>query len=288
MFRNFFWFLRDPADEREQALYNRAYRRALLVLWCGIAVVLFVGGVTVEPATSTVIVTGTEILLLVSYLAGWSALRSEPLEYKTVKIQRRPPFWLLLVVQAVAMLALWLILIAQPGLYIVIAFLHVISSQFIFMVWSWEWTKPFPVHTRILGTIIFAMEIVGLLLAYPGKMWKRVALAVIVPLGFIVLSTLYVIFFLRSVVMPIYVATNAFEPELRENSTVLVDSTDVDLSVGDYVVIEAIDGSLVIGRVTEIEGGTVLLQFASSTESVPRDRVVGTVIPDFPWSAILQ
>lgn len=183
MFKNFLWFAREPADEREALILSVAYRRAMTVLWAGLVGGLFF--TTVVPAFETIsyaaLGQAIELLVAFSVIAGQKTLANEDLVFKAVRVDRRPvmsvPVITTFALLAAAMLAVWL----SPGLLFVAVSLAFLGSYVAFAATAWAWTKPYTTHGRVLGVVLTPISVLAWLRYDTLATWKRLAVAVIVP-----------------------------------------------------------------------------------------------------------
>lgn len=183
MFKNFLWFAREPADEREALILAGAYRRAMTVLWVGLVATLFYSTV-VHPfgaISYAAIGQAVELLVAVSIIAGQKTLAGEDLEFKPVRVEKRPamfvPVLATFALLASAMLAVWI----SPNLLFVAMAIVVLGSYSAFAVTAWVWTKPYTMHGRVLGIVLTPISVLAWLRYDKIATWKRLMVAVIIP-----------------------------------------------------------------------------------------------------------
>ncbi len=183
MFKNLLWFAREPADEREALILSAAYRRAMTVLWIGLVATLFYATVAHPFGTVSFATLGlaVELLVALSIIAGQKMLAGEDLEFKPVRVEKRPamsvPVIATFALLAAAMLATWI----SPKLLFVAMAAVVLGSYSAFAATAWVWTKPYTMHGRVLGVVLTPISVLAWLRYDKIATWKRVMLAVIIP-----------------------------------------------------------------------------------------------------------
>ncbi len=186
MLKHFLWFSRKPADEREAAILSVAYQRSLAATWAGLVLFFFVvspySGVLRSISLGHAVVL-LEVVLCASIVAGWTAVRREHLEFKSVLHAHRLAFWKLVVFWLVVTFVGMLPILVQPRLFYVSIFSVCIACVASGMIWTANWTKPYTVHSRLLATFLLPFQTIGFLLDPTASLMRRTLFAVVVTIG---------------------------------------------------------------------------------------------------------
>lgn len=186
MLKHLLWFSRHPADEREAAILSVAYQRALTATWAGLVAFLFLVSPFSVGFRSVILahaVLFLELVLVASILAGWTAVRSESLEFKPVVHEGRLAFRKLVIIWVAAtfagMVPVWL----SPGLEYGAIFAVFVAFVVAAMAWSWNWTRSYTFHGRMLATVLLPFQTIGFLLEPKASMARRLFLSTILTIG---------------------------------------------------------------------------------------------------------
>jgi hypothetical protein len=280
--KNFFWFMHKPVDEREEALYGKAYRRALSVLWTGLAIILIVGGTYVTNRDKDIYIFNTNtakiILLVLSYLSGWLLLRKEELSYSQTsdplapRFSKRFWFWL-----AVINAAVLLVMFINPKTYIVDIFVLVFGYFILLINWSWRTTRKFSAHVRILLTVFVPFIAIPLGLSQGKSLGRKVASVISFALGLVALPLIVIALVRLFIVFPVIINTTAFQPDLKQGTYMLVDKTARKYSQNDYAVVKDKNELLVV-QVVAVNPDNLTVKTSSDQRTIPKNGVEGKII----------
>lgn len=283
MFKNFFWFARQPADEREAGLLNHAYQRAMLVLWAAIVLALFVaktpGGVIFMADNVGGLLS---LALFMSMLAGWATVKNEELEYQSVTI-RRPPS-----VFAVTMLVIAFFVIAVGIVYVEarllwVAMIGFLAAEFLLLGYtSWKWTESYTKQARLLASLILPYQTIGYLAAHKASVPTRIFHALVASFCFMLAPFFASILLLAT---PTFVGAGMWDgylvPGLVDSKidngqspvshSFILDYRDKEVAIGDILQFFSETG-VTFGRVIAIEEDGYVLDI-SRGESMKTDAL---------------
>lgn len=291
MFKHLLWFTREPADEREAALFSKAYQRALVSLWFGL-ILLWILGAWVPISTeqwSGTLVDAVQLLLVVSILSGWSVMRKEELEYKVVTIKKNPPFWQVFLGLFLSLVLAWGLVRLHPTWFVAVVFAVLVGHYAWMATAAWQWLRPYALHARLLGALFFPLEALGFLAFHPASLGKRI-FTMVLTLGAYVGSLLVAVFFtVGPLIVPVFVDTYVFEPMLKEGEYLLIDQTIRTYEEGDFVAIDReTEIGFRIGNVLRVDGANVFVRTAVGDETWLSDRIVGRVEITYPMKNVMN
>ena len=318
MFKHFFWFARQPADERESLLLSIAYQHALAATWAGLVFFLFAASpysgflrsISIEHA-----ITILEIIIFAGMIAGWTSVRHEHLEFKPISHAHRLPFSKLVLIWIAITLAGMLPVVVQPRLFYVSIFCVFIVFVISTMIWTANWTKSYTLHSRLLAVFLVPFQTIGFLLSPIKPIKTRLFQTVVLGFGVILVPLALWIPFMNSVASasgfsgPVavgYEHTEGFIP-------VVVDYRMVGgLQKDDLVQFHSMysgsnnkkqwNNDFLYGRITSIESDVISVEVLDAvgqssnsaepdiirlindhhTETVPRSSILAKVITDAP------
>ncbi len=179
---NALWFLRSPQDERENALYQKAYHNAFFTLGA-IASAAIVGISLFGTDTRVDLVHVRAIILLafaIAYLVGWLALKNEELiEIQSNQSKRSvSPIWIIAImltifIAGVALLAKIFLSAALP--FAIIAGVSTISYVYLT---AKDLTAGVPLFIRIPICLLFPIQTIGFFLEPTAPVGKRIINAI--------------------------------------------------------------------------------------------------------------
>jgi len=204
MLKNLLWFSRHPADEREAAILSVAYQRALAVLWGGVILAwLYVSLASTSDSWETPAVLNVLVsLFVVSVLAGWIVVRREELSFKKPYAGKRLAFSWLPAVAVAALVAAMTVTWFTPRLEYVAIVGFITIEQIVFAIWTWNWTRGFTWHGRMVGALLFPMSVVGYQLDRKSSNGSRLLMAFVMHLAFTLVPAALACPFLSTVAMP--------------------------------------------------------------------------------------
>ncbi len=318
MFKHFFWFARHPADERESLLLSLAYQRALAATWTGLVLFLFAASPFSGFLQSISIdhtITVLEAIILVGMVAGWTVVRHEHMEFKSVSHAHRLPFSKLVLIWITATFVGMLPIVLQPRLFYVSIFsvfmVFIIST----MIWTANWMKSYTIHSRLLGIFLVPFQTIGFLLCPTMSLKNRIIQTVVLSFGAILVPIALWIPFTEKVATasgfsgPIvigYEHTEGFIPVivdyrivggLQEGDLVEFRSTYSGSNIKKqwnhdflYGRVNSVDGDIISVEVLDAVGESsnsaepdiIRLINDHHTEIVPRASILAKVITDAP------
>ncbi len=285
---NLFWFLHKPVDERERLLYLRAYQRVLgfwsLLLLVGFvlfSVPVFGKELTLRPK---MIALGIELLLYISVIVGWTALRKDELEIQTApekevrpKISTLVATYLLILVNTVLVLRLF------PQYYLFILFIAVFGGWAIYILYAWRASRHMLLPIRIL--LCCTVPIIVLVYVH---MSHRTSVVVRVIKSLLVSWVLLFVIAISSAVgitlggtSSYYIQTDHFAPDVPKQSRVFATRSFQELVPGDYVIYlhyQDESGRPTLGKVLSQEGEEITIEHSTGEETVSVERIIAKVI----------
>lgn len=276
--KNFLWFIHKPADEREETLFNTAYRNSLAALWIGISF-LFITSYYLAEATfqASFLCIASLLLLFTSYLSGWISLRNEDLTYKKEGIKKLPQAWLFLLffvmIQALAFTMVYFF----PEKYFSIFIVSIVAIEILLMTWAFESTKYLSTHIRLIVSLIIPTIATPFAYFRQKSLLKRVLIA----LGFnvlIAISILGGISMVRALIVePIMIGTTIFEPELKNGQSVLIDKRAHQYNQNDYIILKDEQG-LMVAKIVAIKNEEVLITTSTGEKNISLEKISGKIL----------
>ncbi len=287
-----FWSDFEPADEREAHLYANAYRRSLFFLWQAFPIIfmlLLVLPGDIQISHTTVLIVSV-VLVLGSFLAGWTVLRGQGVAMKKRVIKKHE--WTLTFYLHLVSILFFMSLIAVstgPALYFIAGLGLLVGISVANILWLWQWTKGRPLHIRLLIIVFLREFALGYMAGGTTKKWMRVLQAIGFAIG---IGALLMTFFVLSrtyFVEPFVITTDAFAPEVQNGDYVLVDKQLMSVEVGELVIFRTSDDDkAVVGRVESREGEIWSIKTEQAVGMVDQAALVGEIFPVYPGSELLQ
>ncbi len=317
MFKNFLWFSKNPADEREAAILSAAYQRALAVLWVGnILAWLYVSLISQNSSFETPVILNAIVgLFVVSVLAGWVVVRREEMTFAKPKTGKRLAFLWVPTIAAVSFVGALALTWYSPRLEYVGIVGFIAIEQVAFAIWAWNWTRGFTWHGRMVGALLFPMSVVGYQLDRKASNGSRLLMAFVMHLAFTLVPAAIAFPFFETVAMPAGFfgpVAPGYEYNATFTHTVLDKRMVGGLHAGDLVMLpDAIilpsGARPTYGVVQSVSGNDALLEVlddvtTSSTSEAPDrsvteahkesfsiniDGLVAKVIVDPPFASVL-
>lgn len=266
-----------PADEREQVLYQKAYRQSLNWLWISLAIlaVLFYYTAAKTVNAGDIFLLALAVLII-SYFGGWYVLRREELVYQDDELNRNfssKKFWgALLVLYLYVVIAM----AVSPQAYLIHVLILIFGLYLLMLIWAWALTKNLDTHIRIILSLIFPYITIPLFTSKNRHILYRLAKIVGFNFAIPISAMIFVGIVRLFLVSPIIIGTNAFEPELHEGAWMLVSKTDKTFDVNDYIVVN--DNGPRVGRIIRQQNDKLLVKFASEEKSVNKHEIEGTLL----------
>ncbi len=277
--KNVFWFLHKPANERESAVFDKAYRNSLHLLWLSLAFLTIAFATLGNLKISSNWLAGILFLLLVtSYSAGWVTLKDEDLTYAsatTIPLPR-PANYLskILVILALGFIMSY----AAPAMYFSILIIVTVFIAAVLSVWSWRVTTSLPTYIRV--PISLFLPAFGIAFAYHRNRQTsmRVFLGLVYMMTHLIAIMALIVSIRIFVVEPLVIATNTFEPELVSGQRVLINKVEQHFQPGDFVLIKGTNGRKLVAKVIDVQATEARVQTSVGEMTVMPDQIIGIVI----------
>jgi hypothetical protein len=319
MSSHFFWFARRGADEREVSLLQRAYGRSLVSLWLGIIILWLIAKTTIGEniLNGYGFATVLGLLILLSILAGASALQGEELEYEKVALGKKPSFILVLLsVLLCALVGGGLIYLNASYLWIALlgfAFIEYVIGAFA----AWKWTEGYTLHARLLGSLIFPYQVIGYFLEPKASKKLRALYVALTSFWFMVVPLICLVAlsagsrFISFQTWNGYLVPGVIESKIEgwepgAARHIILNYQDTDVAVGDIIRYNALvpdvtvtygDGTVSprhtetvekYGRVISVEGDTITVD-VSEGESMSGDtaKYVGVLLTPLSHTEVI-
>ncbi len=278
--KNFFWFLTVPADEREQALFNIAYRASLNTLLIGLTVLFIIFSLSTHPITTDFIMVICAGLVFASYIAGWTTLRTEELTHtyasaRSKELPRLRNFVLTL-------LSITLIFVGTiyftPFDYFDLLLSLGATTYGIAVAYTIRSLKGVPDHIRLLVSVFLPGFGIAFAHYRTSTVLKRFFLGLAFTISYIAILIAVIVGVRVIVAEPFIIATNAFVPDLIEGQSVIVDKTDRTFEPGEYVISKTSDDKRIVSKVLAVNENELIVETSSVELTVPLVSVIGPVL----------
>ncbi|MEK7615067.1 MAG: S26 family signal peptidase [Patescibacteria group bacterium] len=286
--KSLLWFFYSPADEREAAVYQKAYHRAFSTLFLVLGIgfyflVMEIGlGQTVPFLVLKCVIAG---ILLLAYLVGWSAVRKEELRLEYQQIPKLNALKHLGIVLLAIILSVASIFLVREHLLPSLEIIGPLSTIFVeaaLVYWAWCMTKPMPMPSRIVASLLFSPGII-FYMHWKKKGFGRFLLAQItgILMYFVIIFVMMIPVVITSmtVITPYVVKTDHFEPEVMNLYPVIVNTSEQSADVGEYIVFRGEQDKTYVGKVTGKEGEKIVIDSSLGEREIVQKDIVGEFIP---------
>lgn len=282
--KNLLWFLHKPTDEREHMLYKKAYERILSFI--AIVFLLALVGFMFAPVDTTVPAVVIEFtlwtLFVISVLIGWSAVRDEELDADVPR--KKIKLWTLLAVIAIVVANFIVITLINPTLFFPAGVITMFLIHIVFVVFAWNATRGIVLTFRLLLSLVFPLFTLVFLTSDVKNPIGRVIASIIMTISLYIILIVSMAMMIGTiqgtVVTPVYISTNHFEPELKKDDVVYVDMRIKEYAVNDYMMFIDPEGKLRIGKVVMVENNIIKVDTSAGKMEVSEDDRRGKLLLD--------
>ncbi len=285
--KSLLWFFYAPADEREAAVYQKAYHRSFstLFLVLGIGLYFMSMDVGLERTIPFNVLTGVIVgILLLAYLVGWSAVRKEDLTLEYHSIPQLKALKHLGIIALAIVLSVCTIFLVREHVLSSVMYIGILSVMFVeaaLVYWAWCMTKPMPLPSRIVASLLFSPGII-FYMHWKKKGFGRFLIAQItgILMYIVILFLLMIPVLMTSMTLlrGFSVQTDHFEPEIKMNSEIIINTGESDAVVNEYVVFHTEPGQSYLGKVIRKEGEKITVDSSLGEREISQDQILGEYI----------
>lgn len=291
--KNFLWFFHKPADEREQLLFSRAYQRALMAIWIVFVVflALFYPGAfnTKESVPSYVLGTVMVFSLGISYLAGWTVIHKDELLFEKDPEEVPVPYIRTLIMYlSIEMIVMVACVYIWVELYDIIGVLFIGISRITLGMFAWRILPHISIPIRLAGILIIPEFIIMFRILKRRAIILKLLGSVGLFLVYMLILVVSILFIRNTIVEPIFIETNVFEPDIAYNTFMLVNKTAHAYHEGEYIAVQRSNSrEIFVAKILSMDGSSLRIHTSNGELDITTSEVVGRLVTmPFPYNEI--
>ncbi|MBI2410618.1 MAG: S24/S26 family peptidase [Candidatus Kerfeldbacteria bacterium] len=282
--KNVLWFLHKPQDEREIAMYQRAYHRAFLALALTLSVALLISIVTapfISDVSLSFVLVGILFALFIAHSVGWLQIYTEDVSTGDDATQTRLTVVHFLGIVLTSMVLVTLLMLWKPAFYFLWFMVTYGSIHLYIIFWAFAVTRHLPLYLRLLLCLLVPEITVAIYHPAAKNSGKKISLF----FGLVCIyfaTQLFGALVVRGTIADLfYVNTPAFEPTYMQGEFVIVDRREKNIEPGMYVVFRPTEKpGFTFAEVLAVNGDMLNVKTSSTQVDIPRSTVVGKVLKD--------